>query len=839
MIESPIANDSITNKQATKKESIYHTCRSVLNALEYVDGFDKFMVDINNQDIAATDPLTKLWHICKDGSSLCYLYNTLKPDTPITVSKNNSSAANKSKACVYHFIIACRDQLHFPEDTLFTVTELFQNDTNGFVKVVNTVKRILDLLEEQGIIHVDTLTESTCLTFESPKDMRDNVVFELLSTERKYVQDLESLQNYMREVSAQEILSQDTMHFLFGNLNALVDFQRRFLIQIEDQAAHPSKEQRFGLLFKQFEEAFSVYEPFCANFQIAQDLVIQESHKLQKLANIMSPTYELPSMLIKPIQRVCKYPLLLQQLIKATPEDWPHCKENKSGLEAIQRVTKKVNETKRLQENQLVVQDLKKRIVDDTTSNSAIIVESAGSLLLHDKFTLQRHDNDHSREMLVFLFQKVILICKEIKDVNKNAITIKKKRKEGSLVLRGKILLSRIEHVKGSSSQNGHYTLHLSWMEGDAQNILLKCRNDEQLRQWLGVIIELKESTTKVDLISAPQTPRMETNNPLLHYDEDEEDYYDGELSLNNSEDEENASANSPLFMRNRSYSYQHHRYPNEVSSRKASLSNNSTVRHFMNGVPGMTLPPLPRSPTNVPTPSNASVSTVHSTDSALYSPSNLSFPSSPPTSYPPSPTSNNNINNNSTTHNTNGILPSGALWQRRQQQQQQQQQQDNDDATVISSSSSQSHHVRARSQSSPNIQRPIHYHNTAPELPTLNNIIQESKRKSNGYRYELPIAPATPSPLLSNQQDITKVKVHYFGAIYVVVVPTDIEFEELQRRIESKIKLCGQEFETSVLGLKYEDEDGDLITISSSEDVQMGFENKGPNNAVNLYVTS
>ncbi|OAC98733.1 hypothetical protein MUCCIDRAFT_149671 [Mucor lusitanicus CBS 277.49] len=669
MIESPIANDSITNKQASKKESIYHTCRSVLNALEYVDGFDKFMVDINNQDIAATDPLTKLWHICKDGSSLCYLYNTLKPDTPIAVSKNNSSAANKSKACVYHFIIACRDQLHFPEDTLFTVTELFQNDTNGFVKVVNTVKRILDLLEEQGIIHVDTLTESTCLTFESPKDMRDNVVFELLSTERKYVQDLESLQNYMREVSAQEILSQDTMHFLFGNLNALVDFQRRFLIQIEDQAAHPSKEQRFGLLFKQFEEAFSVYEPFCANFQIAQDLVIQESHKLQKLANIMSPTYELPSMLIKPIQRVCKYPLLLQQLIKATPEDWPHCKENKSGLEAIQRVTKKVNETKRLQENQLVVQDLKKRIVDDTTTSPTIIVESAGSLLLHDKFTLQRHDNDHSREMVVFLFQKVILICKEIKDVNKNAITIKKKRKEGSLVLRGKVFLSRIEHVKGSSSQNGHYTLHLSWMEGEAQNILLKCRNDEQLRQWLGVIIELKESTTK---------------------------------------------------------------------------------------------PPL-----------------------------------------------------------------------------------DNDDTPVVSSSTSsssnsQSHHVRARSQSSPNIQRPIHYHNTAPELPTLNSIIQESKRKSNGYRYELPTAPTTPSPLLSTQQqDITKVKVHYFGAIYVVVVPTDIEFEELQRRIESKIKLCGQEFETSVLGLKYEDEDGDLITISSSEDVQMGFENKGPNNAVNLYVTS
>lgn len=259
----------------------------------------------------------------------------------------------------------------------------------------------------------------------------------------------------MSEVSAQDILSQDTMHYLFGNLNALVDFQRRFLIQVEAQAAHSSQEQNFGSLFLQFEEGFAVYEPFCANFQIAQDLVVQESPKLQKLSNIMSPTYELPAMLIKPIQRVCKYPLLLQQLIKATPETWEFAEENKQGLESIQRVTKKVNETKRVQENLLVVQDLKKHIVDDTTANAHIIVESAGRLLLHDRFTLQKHDTDHVREMNVYLFQKLILICKEIKEVNKNAISIKKKRKEGSLVVRSKILVARVEHVKGSSSQNG------------------------------------------------------------------------------------------------------------------------------------------------------------------------------------------------------------------------------------------------------------------------------------------------------------------------------------------------------------------------------------------------
>lgn len=267
------------------------------------------------------------------------------------------------------------------------------------------------------------------------------------------VTDYNFMQEYMREAQAHEVLSPDTMHYLFGNLNALVDFQRRFLIQLEDQASSPAKDQRFGSLFIQFEDAFSVYEPFCANFLKAQDLVIQESHKLQKLAHIMSPTYELPSMLIKPIQRVCKYPLLIQQLVKSTPEDWPYAAENKQGLEAIQRVTKNVNETKRLQENLQVVQDIKKRIVDDT---GPIAVDSFGNLLLHDKFTLQRQDTDHSREMVVFLFEKIILVCKEInKDAGKSSISLVRRRKEGSLVVRGKIIMAKIEQAKGSSSQNG------------------------------------------------------------------------------------------------------------------------------------------------------------------------------------------------------------------------------------------------------------------------------------------------------------------------------------------------------------------------------------------------
>jgi cell division control protein 24 len=69
--------------------------------------------------------------------------------------------------------------------------------------------------------------------------------------------------------------------------------------------------------------------------------------------------------------------------------------------------------------------------------------------------------------------------------------------------------------------------------------------------------------------------------------------------------------------------------------------------------------------------------------------------------------------------------------------------------------------------------------------------------------------------------------------------VPSNIEFDDLSRKIEDKLKLCVQETSISISGLKYEDEDGDLITINSDEDVQMGFEVKGPNNVVNFHVTT
>ncbi|KAI7853674.1 hypothetical protein BDC45DRAFT_570044 [Circinella umbellata] len=994
-IDTPIATDSVTNKPSSQKASLYHTCRAVLNGLAAVPGFDYYLTmeptttitsepsllspvspsfnnnnnntvvigdpaappltpttpttptattNINTNTNKINDPLSKLWFICRQGASLCLLFNTLKPESAIDISQKM-----KPKAYVYHFSIACRDHLGLDQENLFTVSDLFQDDTNGFVKVVNTVRKILELLEINGIISIKKHLHRRHSSTSTPKDTRSKVVIELLETERKYVQDLESLQYYMREAHAQKVLAPDTLHQLFGNLNALLDFQRRFLIHAEDNADRPPQEQRFGSLFVQLEDAFSVYEPFCANFQTAQTLVIQESNKLQKLADIMSPSYELPSMLIKPVQRVCKYPLILKELVKSTPEDWTYYQEMKMGLEAIQRVTSKVNETKRRQENMVYVEDLLSRILDQSWKGA---IPSYGCLLLHERFVLYRNDVDY--QVLMYLFEKSVFICTDEKEATahqannhnhngkKSISSVTKKKKSlsnssnnnkenngGGLNVKGRIFISQLVQVT-DVSQAGLWSLRIYWSERDSKphsiqsfnlkSFILKCRNGEQLRQWEAAFSKLIQnekrlsresraaaeasvskqhqqqssttnfvSTTETSIHQQQQQTLKSKSLPGMKYGEgrkvldsdiedgeedDDDDNNDDYDELMHSSDEEESEFYGRLHGHsqnntNHVQQQQHQRHSHSKSQISASLSsnyyahNNSSDTNNNNTIltsnqhpamPGMTLPPLPRD-------SGVDTITNPGYPPSSYSPPN-SYPSSPLTnSYPSSPSA-------STRASTSSSSGSSTMWQQSQQRRYDASEMigrsilnsnevigmpptssiDDDSYSFLSNSnnSNTSNTTRMRSQSSPNIHQQIPFEDAKDvPLPINSRTLyyhqqqqQQRDRLSAGYPYEQQEQNEEYNSILIQPLPSTanvKIKLNYMDGIYVIVVPLDITFDELIDRIDRKIRVYMRDMDILV-GLKYQDEDGDLITISSTEDVQMGFESRGVSNTVNFF---
>ncbi|GFU83187.1 triple functional domain protein [Trichonephila clavipes] len=155
------------------------------------------------------------------------------------------------------------------------------------------------------------------------------VLQELVDTERDYVRDLgclvEGYLNSMRndEVPVPEDLKNGKDKIVFGNVEAIYEWHRdSFCAEIEKCIEEP---QRLGILFRRYERRLNMYVVYCQNKPKSEYIVSEYLDTFfedirQKLGHKLT----LPDLLIKPVQRIMKYQLLLKDILKYT---------EKAGLE--------------------------------------------------------------------------------------------------------------------------------------------------------------------------------------------------------------------------------------------------------------------------------------------------------------------------------------------------------------------------------------------------------------------------------------------------------------------------------------------------------------------------
>ncbi|KAJ3302948.1 hypothetical protein HDU76_005434 [Blyttiomyces sp. JEL0837] len=489
----PIRNPT-TPTSSSQPVSLFATCMNLIEKLYsfplfefylFPDGWEQY----TQPDSPMMDPVAVLWNAFRLGAPLCMIYNQLSPNqSPLNVGDVSGIRVGEyKKVCkdnVYHFILACRNELNLAEAGDFSISELYKDETHGFMKVLKLVQVIVARIEANGLMPpkkkfpIDIPSTSLSPT-DAPLDNRSKVIKELVDTERIYIQSLELLNNYQKEVVKEKLLSKEQVFGIFSNLSDLLDFQRRFMVAMEATLTFAPGEQRIGLLFLQNEDAFSVYHPFCANYQYATNIVLEEMETLKKLSHIIEPI-QLQSYLIKPVQRVCKYPLLINELIKLSDsQKHPYLDELKEGLEAIKRITEKVNEESRKAENEALKNDLADRVEDWKGLN----LKTFGDLILSDKLLLSTTDQE--REYNLFLFEKILLCCKDLQKP--------RKKKRGDVKdtgttysLKGNIYISAIYSVMDISDPDiGFFAIKVEWKDGtDKVSFTVKCRTPEQVKLW-------------------------------------------------------------------------------------------------------------------------------------------------------------------------------------------------------------------------------------------------------------------------------------------------------------------------------------------------------------------
>jgi cell division control protein 24 len=152
----------------------------------------------------------------------------------------------------------------------------------------------------------------TEITPPIPKSSR--IVQELVVTDRKYVYDLENLFGLKKVLEQSGVVTGNTLHSIFPNIRLILEFQSRFLIHMEEMCSMPQDMQQWGSLFVKHRDAFvAVYQPFFAKQTEGRRLACELFDKIHSLQHPAACDYiTLDGLLIKPVQRLAKYPMLLE-----------------------------------------------------------------------------------------------------------------------------------------------------------------------------------------------------------------------------------------------------------------------------------------------------------------------------------------------------------------------------------------------------------------------------------------------------------------------------------------------------------------------------------------------
>ncbi|KAM6907302.1 rho guanine nucleotide exchange factor TIAM1 [Xenentodon cancila] len=235
----------------------------------------------------------------------------------------------------------------------------------------------------------------------SHADKLRKVISELVETEKTYVKDLNCLiECYLTPLQKESFLSQDELDVLFGNLGEMVEFQVEFLRTLEDgirlvpnldklERVDQFKKVLFSLggSFLYYADRFKIYSAFCASHTKVPKVLAKAKTDPDFKAFLAerNPRQQhsstLESYLIKPIQRVLKYPLLLRELYSLTDHDSEEHYHLDVAMKAMNKVASHINEMQKLHEEYGAVFD---QLINEQTGNKKEVPDlSMGDLLLH------------------------------------------------------------------------------------------------------------------------------------------------------------------------------------------------------------------------------------------------------------------------------------------------------------------------------------------------------------------------------------------------------------------------------------------------------------------------
>ncbi|NXU56986.1 VAV3 factor, partial [Turnix velox] len=457
----------------------------------------------------------------RDGVLLCQLLNNLRSHS-INLKEINLRPQMSQFLCLKNirtFLSACCEIFGMKKSELFEAFDLF--DVRDFGKVIETLSRLSrtpialgtgirpfpteesvddedvykglpDLIDETAVVEDEELYD--CVYGEdeggevyedlmkdeaaqqskcTESDIRSCCLTEIKQTEEKYTETLESVERFFM-VPLKRFLSASEFDTVFINIPELVKIHRNLTQDINDSIVNKNDRNLYQI-FINYKERLVIYGQYCSQVEIAISCLdniskTKEDVKLKleecsKRAN--NGKFTLRDLLVVPMQRVLKYHLLLQELVKHTTD--PMEKANlRLALDAMKDLAQYVNEVKRDNET---LREIRQFQLSIENLNHSLL--QYGRPQGDGEIRITTLDKRARQDRHIFLFDLAVIVCKRRGD--------NYEMKEIIDLQKYKITNNPTTDKENKKWSYGFYLIHIQGQNG----LEFYCKTKDLKKKWL------------------------------------------------------------------------------------------------------------------------------------------------------------------------------------------------------------------------------------------------------------------------------------------------------------------------------------------------------------------
>ncbi|XP_074146484.1 pleckstrin homology domain-containing family G member 3 isoform X6 [Sminthopsis crassicaudata] len=236
------------------------------------------------------------------------------------------------------------------------------------------------------------------------------VVREIVETERMYVQDLRSIvEDYLLKIiDTPGLLKPEQVSALFGNIESIYALNSQLLKDLDSCNNDPVA---VANCFVERSQEFDIYTQYCNNYPnsvAALTECMRDKHQAKFFRDrqeVLQHSLPLGSFLLKPVQRILKYHLLLQEIAKHFDQEEDGFEMVEDAIDTMTCVAWYINDMKRKHEHAVRLQEIQSLLINWKGPD----LTTYGELVLEGTFRVHRVRNERT----FFLFDKALFITKK------------------------------------------------------------------------------------------------------------------------------------------------------------------------------------------------------------------------------------------------------------------------------------------------------------------------------------------------------------------------------------------------------------------------------------------